>query len=60
MKIRSAVANGVPVPREFLEKGVMDVIVSSRPVSFLSSYSDVLQEKAVVHEWFGGCETFSS
>ena len=32
-KIRSAVANGVPVPREFQEKGVMDVIVSHTSVS---------------------------
>lgn len=27
-QIRSAIANGIPVPREFTEKAVMDIIVS--------------------------------
>ena len=55
-QVLAATANGIRVPAELRDKTIMDPLVSC--VEQLQTYGlTVLQEKAVVEEWFSGCES---
>jgi len=54
-QVRAARAHGIRVPAEFRDEAIVDPLVScveQLPLHVLT----VLQEKAVVEEWFSGCE----
>ena len=54
-QVRAATAHGIRIPAELRDKAIIDPLVScfKRLQPHLLT---VLQEKAVVEEWFSGCE----
>lgn len=54
-QVRAARAHGIRIPTELGDKAIMDRLVSCAKQS-PSHALTVFQEKAVVEEWFSGCE----
>ena len=54
-QVRAATAHGIRIPAELHDKAVMGPLVGciKRPQLHVLT---VFQEKAVVEEWFSGCE----